>query len=224
MINANIVIIEDEEDLLELLEYHLQKAGFGATGFLSTKKVEEMICEEDVDLLIVDRNLPGIEGSEFVKYLRDKGYEIPAIFVSAKDSNEQIEEGFLRGGDDYITKPYNINELILRVKAILRRTSSKTSGKIAYKELEIDIDKREVFVGNEEIALSKLEFDLLLYFMENRGVVLDRNTLLEDVWKDKHFKQGKTVNVTVNRLRKKIDPQNQKYYLESIRGVGYKFC
>ena len=222
--NANIVIIEDEEDLLELLEYHLQKAGFGATGFLSTKKVEEMICEEDVDLLIVDRNIPGVEGSEFVKYLRDKGYEIPAIFVSAKDSNEQIEEGFLRGGDDYITKPYNINELILRVKAILRRTSSKTSGKIAYKELEIDIDKREVFVGNEEIALSKLEFDLLLYFMENRGVVLDRNTLLEDVWKDKHFKQGKTVNVTVNRLRKKIDPQNQKYYLESIRGVGYKFC
>ncbi len=224
MINANILIIEDEEDLLELLEYHLQKAGFGATGFLSTKKVEEMICEEDVDLLIVDRNLPGVEGSEFVKYLRDKGYEIPAIFVSAKDSDEQIEEGFLRGGDDYITKPYNINELILRVKAILRRTSSKTSGKIAYKELEIDIDQREVFVGNEEIALSKLEFDLLLYFMENRGVVLDRNTLLEDVWKDKDFKQEKTVNVTVNRLRKKIDPQNQKYYLESIRGVGYKFC
>jgi len=224
LINANILIIEDEEDLLELLEYHLQKAGFGATGFLSTKKVEEMICEEDVDLLIVDRNLPGVEGSEFVKYLRDKGYEIPAIFVSAKDSDEQIEEGFLRGGDDYITKPYNINELILRVKAILRRTSSKTSGKIAYKELEIDIDQREVFVGNEEIALSKLEFDLLLYFMENRGVVLDRNTLLEDVWKDKDFKQEKTVNVTVNRLRKKIDPQNQKYYLESIRGVGYKFC
>ncbi|MDX1809881.1 MAG: response regulator transcription factor [Sulfurospirillaceae bacterium] len=223
--SAQIVIIEDEEDLLELLEYHLAKEGYNVIGFLSTKKVEEFLLEETVDLMIVDRNLPGVEGSEFVKYLRNSGYQIPAIFVSAKDSEEDIEEGFLKGGDDYITKPYNMNELLLRIKAILRRTkSSVENGKLAYKDILIDLDKREVFVDNEKITLSKLEFDLLVYFVNNKNIVLDRNRLLEDVWRDKYLKQDKTVNVTVNRLKNRIDKDNKKGYINSIRGIGYKFC
>jgi len=222
---AQIVIIEDEADLLELLEYHLSKAGFSVVGFLSTKKVEDFLLEESSDLMIVDRNLPGVEGSDFIKYLRKNGYRIPAIFVSAKDSDKEIEEGFLRGGDDYITKPYNMNELILRVKAILRRTKQAVeNGKLAYKDILVDIDKREVFVEKEEISLSKLEFDLLVYFVNNKNIVLDRNRLLEDVWRDKYLKQDKTVNVTVNRLRNRIDKDNKKGYIHSIRGVGYKFC
>lgn len=223
--SAQIVIIEDEEDLLELLEYHLSKEGFRVIGFLSTKKVEEFLMEETVDLMIVDRNLPGVEGSEFVRHLRNSGYQIPAIFVSAKDSDEEIEEGFLRGGDDYITKPYNMNELILRIKAILRRAKSSVEhGKLAYKDILIDLDKREVFVDGDEISLSKLEFDLLVYFVNNRNIVLDRNRLLEDVWRDKYLKQDKTVNVTVNRLKNRIDKDNKKGYINSIRGIGYKFC
>ncbi|WP_331773977.1 response regulator transcription factor [Sulfurospirillum sp. 1612] len=223
--SAQIIIIEDEEDLLELLEYHLSKAGFRVVGFLSTKKVEDFLLEESADLMIVDRNLPGVEGSEFVKYLRKNGYKIPAIFVSAKDSDKEIEEGFLRGGDDYVTKPYNINELILRIKAILRRTKSYVeSGKLAYKDIVLDIDKREVFVAEELVALSKLEFDLLLYFINNKNIVLDRNRLLEDVWRDTYLKQDKTVNVTVNRLKNRIDKENKKGYINAIRGVGYKFC
>jgi len=222
--NAHIVIIEDEEDILELEEYHLQKAGYEVTGFLSVKKVEELLAEEEVDLLIVDRNLPGTEGSEFVAQLRREGYQIPVIFVSAKDRDDEIEEGFLRGGDDYLTKPFNMNELVLRVKSILRRTMGEGEGKLLYRDMILELDERKIFIDGEEIKLSKLEFELLLYFVRHKHTVLTRDQLLDAVWGDDEFKQEKTVNVTINRLLKKIDPQKNKGYIEPVRGVGYKLC
>ena len=163
--SAHIVIIEDEEDLLELSEYRLEKEGYQVTGFLSTKHVEKLLIEESVDLLIVDRNLPGIEGSEFIEKLRNEGYKIPVIFVSAKDRDSEIEEGFLRGGDDYLTKPFNMNELILRVKSILRRTKVSNEGKIIYKDIVLDLDERRSYIENREVTLSRLEFELLSYFI-----------------------------------------------------------
>jgi len=222
--SAHIVLIEDEEDLLELCEYRLQKEGYEVTGFLSTKNVEALLLQEDVDLLIVDRNLPGLEGSEFVNKLRDDGHKTPVIFVSAKDQDSDIEEGFLRGGDDYLTKPFNMNELVLRVKSILRRTNKSEEGKLLYKDIVLDLDERRAFVALEEVNLSKLEFELLSYFIQNKHIVLNRDQLLEEVWKDEEFKQEKTVNVTINRLRKKIDPDKTKAYIEPIRGIGYKLC
>ena len=135
MSKQTILIIEDEEDLLELLEYHLQKEGYETLGFLSTKNVEKCILEEPIDLLIVDRNLPGVEGSEFVKMLRDKGFSQAVIFVTAKNSDIHIEEGFVRGADDYVTKPYNMKELLLRIKAILARTSPQAKHHLSYRDL-----------------------------------------------------------------------------------------
>ena len=224
MKNAHIVIIEDEEDILELEEYHLQKAGFDVTGFLSTKYVEDLLAEEEVDLLIVDRNLPGTEGSEFVQKLRDTGYQIPVIFVSAKVRDSEVEEGFLRGGDDYLTKPFNMNELILRVKSILRRTKGTNEGRVLYRDIMLELDERRVFVEEREVKLSRLEFTLLLYFVRNKQRILNRDELLESVWGDEAYKQEKTVNVTINRLLKKIDPDKSKGYIEPVRGVGYKLC
>ncbi len=224
MKNAHIVIIEDEEDILELEEYHLQKAGFDVTGFLSTKHVEDLLVEEEVDLLIVDRNLPGTEGSEFVQKLRDTGYQIPVIFVSAKVRDSEVEEGFLRGGDDYLTKPFNMNELILRVKSILRRTKGTNEGRVLYRDIMLELDERRVFVEEREVKLSRLEFALLLYFVRNKQRILNRDELLESVWGDEAYKQEKTVNVTINRLLKKIDPDKSKGYIEPVRGVGYKLC
>jgi len=222
--SAHIVIIEDEEDLLELSEYRLEKEGYQVTGFLSTKHVEKLLIEESVDLLIVDRNLPGIEGSEFIEKLRNEGYKIPVIFVSAKDRDSEIEEGFLRGGDDYLTKPFNMNELILRVKSILRRTKVSNKGKIIYKDIVLDLDERRSYIENREVTLSRLEFELLSYFIQNKNIVLNRDQLLEEVWRDEEFKQVKTVNVTINRLKKKIDPNKTKDYIQPIRGIGYKLC
>ena len=132
--NETILIIEDNEDILELEELHLTKAGFDVLGFMDTKGVEQALEEESVSLMIVDRNLPNIEGSEFVKELRELGYDMPIIFVTAKDSDDNVQEGFLRGGDDYIKKPFNMNELVLRVKAHIDRYVG-VSSKIKYKGL-----------------------------------------------------------------------------------------
>ncbi|MFT7860100.1 MAG: response regulator transcription factor [Sulfurimonas sp.] len=223
--SANIVIVEDEEDLLELLEYTLQKEGYETVGFLNTKTVVQMLEEEEVDLLIMDRNLPGVEGSEFVSELRDYGIDVPVIFLSAKDKDEDIEEGFVRGGDDYITKPFNMKELLLRVKSILKRTSKKVGeGKLSYRDMVLDRSTRELQVDGKDVEVTKLEFDLLCEFITNKNSVLDRDYLLENVWQDSQNYQYKTVNVAINRLKEKIDPDKTKDYIQTVRGVGYKLC
>ncbi|MDD2790854.1 MAG: response regulator transcription factor [Sulfurimonas sp.] len=223
--SANIVIVEDEEDLLELIEYNLTKEGFETIGFLNTKTVAQILEEEEIDLLIMDRNLPGVEGSEFVAKLREDGILTPVIFLSAKNSDSDIEEGFERGGDDYITKPFNMKELILRVKSVLKRTSKKLSeGKIAYRDLLLDKSTRSVSVDGRDIDVTKLEFDLLYEFIINKNSVLDRDYLLENVWRDAENYQYRTVNVAINRLKEKIDPDKSKEYIQSVRGIGYKLC
>jgi len=224
-LNPKIAIVEDEEDLLELLEYNLIKGGYEVIGFLNTKNVLQLLEEEDVDILIMDRNLPGIEGSEFVKEIREGGISIPVIFLSAKVSDREIEEGFLRGGDDYITKPFNMKELVLRVRAMLNRTNKKyNEGKLSYRDLILDKSARELSVDGKVVDITKLEFDLLSEFILNKNSVLDRDYLLENVWGDSQTYQYKTVNVAINRLKEKIDSDKSKNYIETVRGVGYKLC
>ncbi|WP_281951208.1 response regulator transcription factor [Nitrosophilus kaiyonis] len=220
-----IAVIEDEVDLLELLEYRLEKEGFEVEGFLSAKNVEKFLNEADVDLMIIDRNLPGLEGSEFVKKIRDKGIDVPVIFLSAKDADIDIETGFLRGGDDYITKPFNMNELILRVKAMLKRTKpQKFENTLLFRDIKVDLKSREVFIDNKKVELTKLEFDLLYTLIKNKNVVLTRDYLLEHVWDKNEIHQDKTVNVAIKRLKEKIDPNKDKNYIKAIRGIGYKIC
>jgi DNA-binding response OmpR family regulator len=221
--DKTIVVIDDEQDLLELIEFNLQKEGYDVVSFLSTKNVEKFLVEEECHLMIVDRNLKTSEGSEFVESLRKKGVNIPVIFVSAKDKDSDVEEGFLRGGDDYIRKPFNIKELILRVKAVLLRTSHDAKV-LTHRDILINLDTREVLVDNEKIELTKLEFELLSILIKNKNSVLNREYLLENVWKDEEFFQDKTVNVAMSRLSKKIDSTKTKKYIKSIWGVGYSIC
>ena len=223
--SAFIVIVEDEEDILELIEYNLEKEGFDTIGFTSTKNVAQLLEEESVDLLIMDRNLPGVEGSEFVAQMRDIGVETPVIYLSAKNKESDIEEGFERGGDDYITKPFNMKELILRIKAVLKRTKKdKTEGKVIYRDITLDLASRELFIEGSNIELTKLEFDLLYTLISNQNIVLDRDYLLEHVWGGDAIYQDRTVNVAINRLKEKIDPDKSKEYIKTVRGVGYTLC
>lgn len=220
--SVKIVIVEDEEDLLELLEYSLSKEDFETIGFLNTNRVVNILSEEEIDLLIIDRNLPGIEGSEFVLKLRNDGFTTPVIYLSAKDNDNEIEEGFLRGGDDYITKPFNMKELILRVKAVLRRTSKNLNdGLLAHRDLLLNKSDRTLTREGKYIDITKLEFDLLYEFILNKNSVLDRDYLLEHVWRDSETFQYKTVNVAINRIKEKIDAQKTKNYIQTVRGVGY---
>ncbi|MCJ7765483.1 MAG: response regulator transcription factor [Thiovulaceae bacterium] len=220
-----IVIVEDEEDILELIEYNLTKEGFETVGFTSTKNVSQFLEEESVDLLIMDRNLPGAEGSEFVAQMRDLGVDTPVIYLTAKNKESDIEEGFERGGDDYITKPFNMKELILRIKALLKRTKKdRSEGKVVYRDITLDLGSRELFIDGKNIELTKLEFDLLYTLISNQNIVLDRDYLLDRVWSGDAIYQDRTVNVAINRLKEKIDPDKSKEYIKTVRGVGYTLC
>ncbi len=218
-----IVVIEDESDILELVEYHLQKAGYCVTGFLSTERVEQFIEEENPSLMIVDRNLPGMEGSEFVSKMRSVGYDTPVIFLTARDREQDLEEGFLRGGDDYMTKPFSHKELILRIEALLRRSGVLTAEKVRYRDITLDLKRHEVYVEHRQIALTNLEFKLFHTFVKNAGQPLDRDYLREEVWGgESTVFHDKTINVAMNRLKKKLDPEGGKHYIEPVWGIGYK--
>lgn len=220
-----ILIIEDEEDILELMEFNLGREGFETIGFLNTKRVQGVLEEEKVDLILMDRNLPGTEGSEFVASLRRQGINTPVIFISAKDKDQDIEQGFERGGDDYLTKPFSMKELILRVKAILRRTQkSPGEGNITYRDITLNLASRTLTIEETPIELTKLEFDLLHALLSNQNIVLDREYLLEQVWGGDEMYQNRTVNVAINRLKEKIDPDKSKEYIKTVRGVGYTLC
>ncbi|MBD3801232.1 MAG: response regulator transcription factor [Campylobacterales bacterium] len=222
---TTIAIVEDEVDLLELIEYNLEKEGFETIGFLNTKNVRRVLEEESVDLMIMDRNLPGAEGSEFVASLRKEGIQTPVIYISAKNKESDIEEGFMRGGDDYMTKPFNMKELLLRINAVLRRTKgSPSEGVVAYRDILLNLASREVTIEGSPITLTKLEFDLLHTLIVNQNVVLDRDYLLEHVWGGDEVYQDRTVNVAINRLKEKIDPDKSKEYIKTVRGVGYTLC
>ena len=217
--NSTILIIEDNEDILELEELHLRKAGFDVLGFLNTKGVLQALEEESVSLMIVDRNLPNVEGSEFVRKLRELGYDMPVIFVTAKDSDANVQEGFLRGGDDYIKKPFNMNELVLRAKVHIARYVG-VSSKIKYKELLLDKEAMSVTVDEELLKLTNLEFKLIEYLIQNRNRVVPREELIKEVWKEEVG--FKSVNMAISRLKNKLEGNEQ--YIEAIRGVGYKIC
>jgi len=215
--NIEIVIIEDEEDILELVEYHLSKEGYEVSGFLSTENVEQFLEEENPSLMIVDRNLPGVEGSEFVSYLREQGYKIPVIFLTARDKDSDLEEGFKRGGDDYMTKPFKPKELLLRVSALLRRSGAQGSDKVKYRDIVLDMHQHTLSIEGKPIELTNLEFRLLHTFIKNPYQALDRDFLRDEVWGDDSVDfHDKTINVVMNRLKKKIDPSGEKEYIAPV--------
>jgi len=221
--NTTILIVDDEEDILDLMEYTLSSEGYDVITCIDTSNVKSILDEEEISLILMDRNLPGVEGSMFIEKLSSDGYNQPVIYVSAKDMSEDIVEGFERGGDDYITKPFNINELKARVKALIRRTS-KTQDVIKYRDITYNASNKTFKIQDKVIKLTGLEHNLLLEFMKNQNILLSRHVLLEKIWKDSVNKQSKTVNVAIKRLKENIDPTGEKNYIQAVRGEGYIFC
>lgn len=219
-----VLIVEDEEDILELLEYTLQKEGYDTIGFLTaSSKINKVLDEESIDLILMDRNLPAVEGSSFIKELKAKGYNTPVIYVSAKDKDEDILDGFDAYGDDYITKPFNLKELCARVKAVIKRSNNKIE-LLKVRDITYQASRKQFFIEEIPIELTHLEHDLLLEFIKNKDILLSRDYLLEAVWQDSFDKKLKTVNVAIKRLKEKIDSQGEKDYIKAVRGEGYIFC
>ena len=216
-----ILIVEDEPDILELLEYTLEKE-YEIIGCLDTSRVKDILDQETIDLILMDRNLPNVEGSVFIQELRKLGYSQNVIYLTAKDADENILEGFERGGDDYITKPFNIDILKARIKSVINRTK-KNHEVIKVRDIVYNANQKRFVIGGEDVNLTHLEHDLLLEFIKNIDILLSRDILLENVWEDSMDVKSKTVNVAIKRLKEKIDPLGNKEYIKSVRGEGYIF-
>ncbi len=223
MQDNTILVVEDEQDILDLIEYTLTKDGHDVISCLDTKLVEQLLDEEEVKLIIMDRNLPNTEGSIFIKTIREKGYNQPVIYLTAKDRDEDIIEGFQRGADDYITKPFNLEVLKARVNAVIKRSTNNAEVE-KIRDITYKAAQKKFSIDGKDINLTHLEHDLLLEFFKNKDVLLSRETLLQNVWEDYTDVKPKTVNVAIKRLKEKIDPTGEKEYIKSVRGEGYIFA
>ncbi len=225
--NTRILIVDDEALLVKGLKYSLEQDGYRTDSAYEGNEALKKADKEDYDLIILDLMLPGIDGLEVCQKIREKS-QVPIIMLTAKgeDINKILGLGY--GADDYLTKPFNILELKARIKAILRRSMTK-SGNIGEQVIQVDNFKintlgRKVTVEGREVNLTAKEFDLLLLLASNPGKVYTREELLEKIWGYEHFGDLRTVDVHIRRLREKIEKNSsQAEYILTKWGVGYYF-
>jgi phosphate regulon transcriptional regulator PhoB len=224
----HILVVDDEADLVELVSYNLKKEGFIAESTSDGETALTKIRKGRYDLLILDLMLPGIQGMELCRILRNdpKTAYLPIIMLTAKGEEVDRILGLEIGADDYITKPFSPRELVARVKAILRRSKEKLVSEkvLKFEELEIDRERYTVFIKGKLIKLSATEFKLLLFLAERKGKVFSRDQLLDAIWRDEAFVEPRTVDVHIRRLRSAIEKDPAKpLYIKTLRGIGYFF-
>ncbi|HCU24909.1 MAG TPA: DNA-binding response regulator [Deltaproteobacteria bacterium] len=225
--NLKILVIEDDPDIQQLLSHHFQQAGYRVEASGNGAEGLKKAREKKPDMIVLDLMLPGIDGLEVCRALKNetetKG--IPVLMLSAKSEEIDKVVGFELGADDYLSKPFSPRELLLRVKAVLRRTRKAEPGAvdqpIRFGELEIDPARHKVSVVGKPIELTAIEFKLLNYLLETKGRVQTRDTLLDKVWGYDAFVTTRTVDTHVKRLREKLGPLES--YIETVRGIGYRF-
>lgn len=219
-----ILIIEDEHDLAALIAFNLQGEGYGVTVAHDGSEGLESALEMPPDLIILDLMLPSILGTEVCKRLKSKAAtaEVPVIMLTAKGEEIDRVVGFEVGADDYVVKPFSVRELLLRVRAILRRTGgpAPTGTLLTIGDLAIDTDRHQVTVAGEEVVLTTTEFKLLHILAERRGRLQSRDTLLKDVWGYNYVGDTRTVDTHVTRLRTKLGTSGEM--IRTVRGFGYK--
>lgn len=223
---AEIFCVEDDGDIRELIEYTLKTAGFEVRGFEGGAELFEALESARPLLILLDIMLSGTDGMKILKQLREKSAtaDIPVIMVTAKSDRLDKVRGLDCGADDYVTKPFDILELIARIKAVLRRSKAKqnTAEVLECGELEADLPQRRITVSGNEITLTYKEFELLVFLMENKGKVVTRTTLLDKIWNTDFEGESRTVDVHIRTLRQKLGAAGE--LIETVRNVGYRMC
>lgn len=218
-----IYCVEDERNIRELLVYTLKTTGYEAEGIPDGAKLFKKLEEELPQLILLDVMLPGADGYEILRRLKEssKTQDIPVIMVTAKDAEYDKVRGLESGADDYITKPFGMMEFVARVKAVLRRTVPKHKETVlTCEELILRTDRHEVLVNGEKVELTRKEFEMLKYLMENKRIVLSRDRLLEHIWGYEYAGETRTVDVHIRTLRQKLGECGS--LIETVRGVGYR--
>ena len=223
MAKQTILVVDDEKDLLDLIEYNLKKEGFDVIKAEDGQKGIELAREQKPNLVLLDIMMPKMDGLEVCDVMREdkelKG--IPIIFLTARSDEKTEVEGLNKGGDDYITKPISTTKLISRIKAVLRRFygNQEVVNQLDVHDIRIDKDRYIVTRGEEEFQLPRKEFELLFFLASRKGKVLDRQTLLNQVWGDNIYVVDRTVDVHIRKIREKLGD----HYIETVKGVGYRF-
>ncbi|MGA3207905.1 MAG: response regulator [Syntrophales bacterium] len=225
-----ILIVDDEKDIVDLVSYNLEKEGFTTIKAYDGESALKLVDAKKPDLVILDLMLPGVRGLEVCKFIR-KNPEIetlPIIMLTAKGDQVDKILGLEMGADDYVTKPFNVRELIARVRAVMRRAEVRhdpyRKERFAYKGLRFDYTSYEVTVDGKKIDLGPTELKLLRFFTQHPGRVYTRDQLLDYVWGDETFVEPRTVDVHISRLRMAVEEDKDKpQYILTVRGIGYKF-
>jgi two-component system alkaline phosphatase synthesis response regulator PhoP len=224
MENDKILIVDDEEDLCEILQFNLNNSGFMTDVALSAEDALKKPLHS-YDLFLLDVMMGGMSGFRLAAKIKSE-FKItaPVIFLTAKDTENDLLTGFSLGADDYIAKPFSVNELIARVKAVLKRSNSKKSKgseKLKVSNIELDNSKKQVFINKEKIDLTKKEFEIFKLLLENRGTVFSREDILHRVWGNDIIVTNRTVDVNIARIRNKIGSYGSN--LRNKTGYGYFF-
>lgn len=219
---ARLLVVDDEDSLLDLLGDALRFAGYDVhlarSGFDALKLAADVLPE----LILLDVNLPDLDGFEVCQRLRRDGSNVPVIFLTARDDPADLRSGFTRGGDDYVTKPFSLEELNFRIQAILRRTArtEQTDDLLTCADLAMDTASHRVTRGGDDVELSPTEFRLLRYLLLNPGRVLSKTQILDHVWQYDFGGDGSVVETYISYLRKKVDNREPRL-IKTVRGFGY---
>lgn len=225
--DINILVVEDDLDINTLLCNILSKEGYKVRSAYSGTEAKMCIEQYNYDLLLLDLMLPGATGEELIEEIR-KIKVMPIIVISAKTSQEDKIKVLKMGADDFICKPFDINEVLARVEVQLRRSTQFTkvnslNGKLKHKNIILDKDSRQVFINNKEISLTAREYSILELFMENPKKVFTKSNLFESVWGSEFLGDDNTVNVHMSNLRSKISKaDNKEEYIQTVWGIGFK--
>jgi len=222
--NGKIFIIEDETSIIQLVQHNLEKDGFIVSSAINGNEGLKDLKKFEPNLLLLDWMLPDLSGIEICKSIRkDKSFKnLPVIMLTAKGEEEDKIKGLDSGADDYLTKPFSYNELLARIKAILRRSNPKTvSDTLEIDDLRLDRLEKRVFRDSIEIQLGPTEFRLLEFFLTNPKRVFSRDQILENVWPNNINVETRTIDVHVRRLRKSININNNKELIRTVRSSGY---
>lgn len=221
--NFTIYVVEDDPDINEILEDNLWREGYRIRTFMNGLKAHDAIISSPPDLIILDLNLPEMSGIELCKYIRsdERTVDIPVIMLTAR--SEEIDKiiGFEVGADDYVTKPFSPRELIARVKVQLKRVKKASFEEFQQEELRVNFFTHEVFLKDENINLTPIQFKLLKHLIQAQGKAMSRQNLLDSIWGENYFGDPRTVDVHITRLRDKVDPENQM--ILTVKGVGYRW-
>lgn len=217
---ARVLVVEDDEEIVQVLQRSLRLEGYEVRASLDGASALADAESFAPDLVVLDLGLPLVDGIDVARQLREKG-DVPILMLTARDGVEQRVEGLDAGADDYLVKPFERQELLARMRALLRRRPPRGSASLVVADLSLNPDTHEVKRGERDIELTQREFELLEYLMRNERIVVPRQRLLEEVWGYDPFATTNTIEVFVSNLRRKLEAEGEPRLLHTIRGAGY---